>query len=113
MTKKIVIDFGVAEGWIQSKVTFPRETEFEDSTRQELLEELLYTYGCDWMAEGRYNRRQVIETLISFRQERAYDLEEMNAMTKRELAEWADHWGYPFRRSGTKAAIIEELLPYW
>lgn len=114
MTKKPAIDFSdIVEDWGKSKVTFPRDTELENHTREELLEELLYTFGVDWMADERYNRRSVIESIISHRQELAYDLEELNAMTKRQLAEWADHWGYPFRRSGTKAEIIDDLLPYY
>lgn len=104
------MDEGLAS--VVVRVTYPRDTDLEGMARAELLDELSLFAGDTSFTKG-FGRRQLINEVLAWRLERAYDLDELNSMTKRELAEWADDLGYPFRRRATKAEIIEDLLPFW
>lgn len=91
------------------KRIYPRDAypELEVMTVAQLRAEWAGTFG-DRDHEG-MTRVEIIDTLKDYRSDQESNYEELMSMTRKELIEWADAWGYDFRRSATKAEIAKEL----
>lgn len=100
-------------GYVSSASSrYPKDSDLEDLSKEELVVEA-QAVGFQIDPDVDLNRREIIETILDYRAEYEDDTDEMDSLTKAELVEWADAWGYDFQRSGTKAEIIEDLRGYW
>jgi hypothetical protein len=101
------------EWGLVAKVTFPRDTELERMSREELLEEYddeLNVRGQqrdDWVVCG---RRRLINHIISMGAEREADLDELLALRRSELLAMAKDAGLEGVHRLTKLDLATHLL---